>query len=89
MTDDEYHAAQQRARACKALMEDPAWVAAYEAVHAAVLADWSNAAWGVPEVREQKFAEMKGLQMVRDRMTGWINDAKFEFDRREKRVGAA
>lgn len=85
MTDDDYRALQRRAQGAAALLDNPAWQEAYADVTSAVVSEWSNAAWSAPSLREQKFAEMRGLQMVRDRLQKWISDAKFEAAEREKR----
>ena len=85
MTDEEYRELQGKALAAAALLESDTWRAAHDAVCAAIFAEWAAASWGAPSIREQKYAEIKGLHMVRDRLQGWINESRFEHDAREKR----
>lgn len=86
MTDEQYHELQRQGRAAKALLDSDAWIEAVAEVTAAVQGEWASAAWSAPSLREQKFAEIKGLALVHDRLSKWISDAKYEADRREKQV---
>ncbi len=85
MTDDEFRDLQKKALSAAELMESPAWLSAVAAVQAEVVADWSSAPWTAPSVREQKYAEIKGLQLVQDRLRKWINDSRYEAAERDKR----
>lgn len=84
MTDDEYRELQARAMGARALLDSDMWQAAFVATEQAVIAEWRNVPWTAPSLREQKYAEIKGLQAVRDRLQGWIDTAKFEAAAREK-----
>lgn len=85
MSDEAFDALSRQAEAAAALLEHPAYQAAVAACEAQIAAEWAQVAWSAPSLREQKFAEVKGLQLVRDRLNKWISDAKFEAEAREKR----
>lgn len=86
MTDEDYHDLQRKARAASALLESETWVEVVAEVSAAITEEWQGASWSAPSLREQKFAEMKGLKLVVDRLEKWISEAKYEDGLREKRL---
>lgn len=89
MTDEQYADLQRNARAAAALLGSETWAEAVAAVSRGITDEWQGIAWSAPSLREQKFAEMKGLKLVVDRLEGWIKDAKYEAELREKRRNRA
>lgn len=85
MTDEDYAALQRLAQSAKALTESEAWGVVQAELKAEISAEWAQTTWDAPATREQRFAELKGLEMLQLRLQAWIGNAKYEAAARDKR----
>lgn len=84
MTEEQYAELQRRGQGARSLLESEAWKLAYAEVAKDIQATWTTAE--TRDERERLFAEFKGLERMAARLKAVADDAKYEFDKREKRV---
>lgn len=84
MTEDEYREKQARGQAARALLDHETFNAAFDAVSADLIGEWTSTAPGSVSLREEKHAEVRGLQRLKTRLQGWVDDAQFSAVTLEK-----
>lgn len=84
MTDEEYRQKQAMGQAALALLEHETFNAVFDAVIADLTAEWVKTSPTAPSLREQKYAEVRGLLSLKARLQGWVDDAKFSAVTLEK-----
>lgn len=85
MTEEQYAEIQRRGRGALGLLEGEEWREVTANLRAEIHAEWAATALANAEGREQRFAELKGLEAIEQRLAAWVDNAKYEAAQREKR----
>lgn len=74
-----------RARRAQELLDHPTFQEVVSAVEEQALADWRGSAPGSVGLREERFAQVRALDALKGKLSGWIEEAAYRAAREERR----